>query len=102
MSLLQDPGLTEDLSRAIRDVHDYGDWQDRTGYARLDAKARYNSAMRSLGFLVNPAGGGIPADPNARFSRLPRVAPSGPSQRAYRGRRLFPPAHARRLTPSLG
>ena len=65
MSLLQDPGLTEDPIRAIRDVHDYGDWQDRTGYARLDAKARYDSGMRSLGFPVNPAGGAIPADPNA-------------------------------------
>ena len=65
MNLLQDPGLAEDLIRAIHDVHDYGDWQDRTGYARLDAKARYDSAMRRLGFRVNPAGGAIPADPNA-------------------------------------
>src|SRR6516225_6184351 len=100
MNLLQDPGLTEDLIRAIRDVHDYGDWQDRTGYARLDAKARYDSAMRSLGFRVSPEGDAAPADPNARLSRLLRVAASRPSHRGNRGRRLFPLAHARRLTPS--
>jgi hypothetical protein len=64
MSLLQEPGLAEELIQAIHDVHDYGDWQDRAGYARLDAKARYDSAMRRLGFLVNPAGGALPADPD--------------------------------------
>ena len=83
MSLLQDAGLAKDLIQAIRDVHDYGDWQDRTGYARLDAKARYDSAKRSLGFLVDPAGGAIPEGPNARFARLPRVAPSGPSEAGW-------------------
>jgi hypothetical protein len=60
MSLLEEPELAEDLIQAIRDVHGYSDWQDRTGYARMDAKARYDSAMRSLGLLVNPAGGATP------------------------------------------
>src|SRR5215469_11829793 len=98
MSLLQDPGRAEDLIQAVRDVRDYGDWQDRTGYARLDAKARYDSAIRSFGSLVNPAGGAVPADPSAQFSGLLRVASSRPSRRGSGGRRPFPLAHARRLT----
>src|SRR5215469_12026662 len=64
MSLLQEPALAEDLIQAVRDVRDYGDWQDRTGYARLDAKARYDSAIRRLGSLVSWAGGAVPADPS--------------------------------------
>ena len=55
MIRLEDDELAEDLVQALRDACDYGDWRERKGYARLDAKARYDIAMRRLGFLLENA-----------------------------------------------
>jgi hypothetical protein len=44
------PELTARQMQAVSDSFNYADWEKRDHYARLDAKACYDSALRELGF----------------------------------------------------